>query len=48
LTKKGETDEEELLQAESKHDGTAQQEEWTSASAKNKFLRDTEVLLVST
>jgi len=35
--KKGETDEEELLQAESEHDGTAEQEEQTSASAKNKF-----------
>jgi hypothetical protein len=37
LTIKGETDEEELLQAESKHDGTAEQEEWTPASAKNKL-----------
>ena len=34
---KGETDEEELLQAESEHDGTAEQEEQTPASAKNKF-----------
>jgi hypothetical protein len=31
------TDEEELLQAESEHDGTAEQEEQTSASAKNEF-----------
>jgi hypothetical protein len=31
------TDEEELLQAESEQDGTAEQEEQTSASAKNKF-----------
>jgi hypothetical protein len=35
--KKGETNEEELLQAESEHDGTAEQEEQTPASAKNKF-----------
>jgi hypothetical protein len=34
---KGETDEEELLQAESKHDGTAEKEEQTPASAKNNF-----------
>ena len=34
---KSETDEEELLQAESEHDGTAEQEEQTAASAKNKF-----------
>ena len=34
---KDETDEEELLQAESKHDGTAEKEEQTPASAKNKF-----------
>jgi len=34
---KGETDEEELLQAKSEHDGTAEQEEQTSASGKNKF-----------
>jgi hypothetical protein len=34
---KDETDEEELLQAESEHDGTAEQEEKTTASAKNKF-----------
>jgi len=34
---KGETDEEELLHAESKHDGTAEKEEQTPASAKNKF-----------
>jgi hypothetical protein len=32
---KDETDEEELLQAESKHDDTAKQEEQTPASAKN-------------
>jgi hypothetical protein len=34
---KGEMDEEELLQAESEHDGTAEQEEQIPASAKNKF-----------
>ena len=34
---KGETEEEELVQAESEHDGTAEQEEQTTASAKNKF-----------
>jgi len=34
---KGETDEEELLQAESKHDVTAEKEEQTPASAKIKF-----------
>jgi hypothetical protein len=34
---KGETDEEELLQAESEHDDTAEQEEQTPASARNKF-----------
>jgi hypothetical protein len=34
---KGETDEEELLQAESKHDGAAEKEEQTPASAKYKF-----------
>ena len=34
---KGEMDEEELLQAVSKHDGTAEKEEQTPASAKNKF-----------
>jgi len=34
---KGETDEEGLSQAESEHDGTAEQEEHTPASAKNKF-----------
>ena len=34
---KGETDEEELLHAKSEHDGTAEQEEQTPASAKNKF-----------
>jgi hypothetical protein len=34
---KGETDEEELLQAQSEYDGTAEQEEQTAASAKNKF-----------
>jgi len=33
---KGETDEE-LLQAESKHNGTAEQREQTPASAKKKF-----------
>ena len=32
---KGETYEEELLQAESEHDGTAEQEEQTHASSKN-------------
>ena len=31
---KGETDEEELLQAESVHDGTAEQEDGTPVSAK--------------
>jgi hypothetical protein len=35
---KGETDEEELLQAQSKHDGTAEQEEQTHASAKIRFF----------
>jgi len=34
---KGETDEEELLQAESKYDGTAEKEKQTPVSAKNKF-----------
>jgi hypothetical protein len=34
---KGETDEEELLQAESEHDGTAEQEVQAPESAKNKF-----------
>jgi hypothetical protein len=34
---KGEMDEEKLLQAESEHDGTAEQEEQTPASAKNMF-----------
>jgi hypothetical protein len=34
---KGETDEEELWQAESEPDGTAEHEEQTPASAKNKF-----------
>ena len=34
---KGETDEEELLQAEREHDGTAEKEEQTTSSAKNKF-----------
>jgi hypothetical protein len=34
---KGETNEEELLQAENEYDGTAEQEEQTPASAKNKF-----------
>jgi hypothetical protein len=31
----GETDEEELLQAESEHDGTAEQEDGTPVRAKN-------------
>jgi hypothetical protein len=35
---KGKTDEEELLQAESEHDGTAEQKEQTPPSAKNKTL----------
>ena len=34
---KGETDKEEMLQAESEHDGPAEQEEQTPASAKNNF-----------
>ena len=34
---KGGTDVEELLQAESEHDGTAEQNEHTPASAKNKL-----------
>jgi hypothetical protein len=34
---KGETDEEELLQAQSEHDSTVEQEVPTPASAKNKF-----------
>jgi hypothetical protein len=34
---KGVTDEEEMLQAESEHDGSAEQEQRTPASAKNKF-----------
>ena len=34
---KDETDEEELLQAVSKHDGTAEKEKQTPVSAKNKF-----------
>jgi len=34
FNEKGETDEEELLQAKSEHDGTAEQEEKTPASAK--------------
>jgi hypothetical protein len=38
---KGETDEEELLQAESEHDGTAAQEEQVPASAKNMIFRET-------
>ena len=33
----GEMDEEELLQADSEHDGTAEQEDQSPASAKNKF-----------
>jgi hypothetical protein len=36
-TSKGETDEEELLQAESEHDGTAEQVEQTPASANNMY-----------
>jgi len=35
--KKGETDEEELVQVESEHDGTVEQEEQTPASANDKF-----------
>jgi hypothetical protein len=38
---KGETDEEELLQAESEHDGTAEQQDQTPPSAKNKIFRGT-------
>ena len=34
---KGETDEEELLQAKSENDGTAEQEEQTPGRAKNKL-----------
>jgi hypothetical protein len=34
---KGKTDEEELLQAESEHDGTAEQEGQTPVTANNKF-----------
>jgi hypothetical protein len=34
---KGETDEEDLLEVESEHDGTAEQEEQTPASTKYKF-----------
>jgi hypothetical protein len=34
---KGKTDEEEFLKADSEHDGTAEQEEQTPASAKNNF-----------
>ena len=34
---KGESDEEEFLQAESEYDGAAEKEEQTAASAKNKF-----------
>jgi len=37
LDVKGETDEEELLQAESKHDVTAEKEEQTPASTKIRF-----------
>ena len=37
---KGETDEEELLQAESEHEGTAEQEEQTPASARKKFKNE--------
>ena len=36
---KGESDEEELLQAQSEHDGTAEQEEQTPASANNKLKK---------
>jgi hypothetical protein len=36
---KGETDQEELLQAESEHNGTAEQEEQTPASANNKLKK---------
>jgi len=38
---KGETDEEELLQAQSEHDGTAEQEDQAPASAKNKLKNKT-------
>jgi hypothetical protein len=38
---KGETYEEELLQAESEHDGTAEQKEQTPPSAKNEIFRGT-------
>jgi hypothetical protein len=38
---KGETDEEELLPAESEHDGTAGRKEQTPPSAKNKIFRGT-------
>jgi len=37
---KGETYEEELLQAESGHDGTAEQEEQTPESVKNKLKNE--------
>ena len=37
---KGKTNEEELLQAESEHDGTAEQEEQTPASAENKLKNE--------
>ena len=37
---KGETCEEELLQAEREHGGTAEQEEQTAASAKNKLKNE--------
>jgi hypothetical protein len=36
---KGETNEEELLQAESEHNGTAEQEEQTPVTANNKFKK---------
>ena len=36
---KGETDEEELLQAESEHDDTAEQEEQTAGSTKKKVQK---------
>jgi hypothetical protein len=38
---KGETDEGELLQAESEHDGTAEQKEQTPPSAENKIFLGT-------
>jgi len=47
---KGETNEEELLQAESEHDGTAEQEKQTPVTANNKLKknsRDTKTRWVS-